>query len=201
MEDLILIKAIIKNDKSAFDSLFKKYYDPLLGYIRTFTKDLQIAEDIVQQVFVDLWTERHSIKIEKSVKGFLYTVVYRRYLDHYRNLKRKNSFFDELREKALRDSIVADKESVDNRIKRLKAIIETLPPGCKEVLLLSKMSGLKYKEISKLLNISQKTVETQMRTAYIKIRKGFENDSLFMFFLNGHLPDHKSFGLNSLIKT
>ena len=77
---------------------------------------------------------------------------------------------------------------IDNRIKRLKAIIETLPPKCKEILLLNKISGLKYKEISEHLHISQKTVETQMRVAYIKIRKGFDDDKLIMFFINDLLP-------------
>lgn len=115
---------------------------------------------------------------------FLYT----RSDTNYRSLKRKETFFDELKEKALRDSIIDDKELIDNRIKRLKAIIETLPPKCKEILLLNKISGLKYKEISEHLHISQKTVETQMRVAYIKIRKGFDDDKLIMFFINDLLP-------------
>lgn len=188
MKDLLLIEAIIKNDKSAFEVFFKRYYGPLVNYIRTHTHDLQLAEDIVQQVFTNLWSDRHNIKIETSAKGYLYTVSYRAYIDYYRKAKQKKIFFGELKEKTLRNSISEDNELTNERVKRLKAIIETLPPRCKEILLLNKMTGLKYKEISEQLNISKKTVEAQMRVAYIKIREGFNDDNLIMFFLSDLFP-------------
>ncbi|WP_375141560.1 sigma-70 family RNA polymerase sigma factor [Aestuariibaculum sp. M13] len=58
--------------------------------------------------------------------------------------------------------------------------MNTLPPKCKEILELNKLRGLNYKEIAEKLNISEKTVENQMSVAYKKIRKGFENDRLFL---------------------
>jgi len=72
---------------------------------------------------------------------------------------------------------------LEKRLEKLKAIIETLPEKCKEILLLNKMDGLKYREIAIKLNISIKTVEAQMRIAFQKIREGFKDNPLILFVL------------------
>ncbi|WP_282135765.1 RNA polymerase sigma factor [Seonamhaeicola maritimus] len=184
MQDLELIKAIQEDDRSAFKILFKKYYGMLVNYVTTFTGRKPAAEDIVQQLFVTLWVKRHGLNITKSVKGYLYTVAHRAYVDHYRSSKRKNAFFDELKEKAIRDSIQENKETAERRIQKLKEIVETLPPKCREVLELNKLSGLKYQEIAEHLDVSIKTVESQMRIAFQKIREGFENDPTILIFIS-----------------
>ncbi|MFY0712548.1 RNA polymerase sigma-70 factor [Seonamhaeicola sp. NFXS20] len=177
MQDLDLINAIKYNDENAFEVLFQKYYEDLVSYVTVFTYHKPTAEDIVQQLFITLWVKRRELNITKSVKGYLYTVAHRSYVDYYRSTKRKNALFDELKEQALRDSIKEDKEIVNKRIKKLKKIVDKLPPKCKEILRLNKLEGLKYQEIANRLNISVKTVESQMRIAYQKIREGFDNDS------------------------
>ncbi|GAA3642870.1 RNA polymerase sigma factor [Flavivirga jejuensis] len=183
MQDLKLINAIKHDDENAFEVLFKKYYANLVNYINVYTYHKSTSEDIVQQLFITLWTKRKELNITKSVKGYLYTVAQRDYLDYYRSLKRKDTFFDELKEIAVRNSIDEDEDIVNRKIKRLKEIIDTLPPKCKEILELNKLSGLKYQEIAKHLGISVKTVESQMRIAYQRIREGFENDLSILFFL------------------
>ena len=70
----------------------------------------------------------------------------------------------------------------NKRTKKLIEIIEELPPKCKEILLLNKREGKKYHEIAEQLQISIKTVESQMRIAYKKIREGFSKAPLFLFF-------------------
>lgn len=184
MQDLDLINAIKEDDRTAFKTLFKRYYGELVGYVTTYTNRKPAAEDIVQQLFVTLWIKRHDINVTKSVKGYLYTVAHRAYIDQYRSTKRRDAFFDELKEKALRDSIKENKEVINKRIKRLKEIVETLPPKCREILELNKLSGLKYQEIAEHLDISVKTVESQMRIAYQRIREGFENDSSILIFIS-----------------
>ena len=191
MNDLSLITAIKNNDRKAFEGLFNKYYSPLVSYINTFTNDIYLSEDIVQQTFIVLWDKRLKLNITKSPKSYLYSVAYNMYIDHYRKLKKQDLFFDELRESALRSIINEDDELAEKRIKKLKTIVENLPPRCKKILQLNKLSGLKYKEISVMLGISQKTVEAQMRIAFQKIRKGFESDKLFFVFINKLFPPFK----------
>lgn len=187
-EDLELIHKIVNDDRVAFDILFKKYYKPLVYYIKSFSQDSYVSEDIVQQVFMDLWMNRNDLKVNKSVKGYLYWVSYTKYIDLYRKIKRREHLLNDFKEKALRDSIVEDNEQLNNRIKKLKELIENLPPICKKVLELNKLYGLKYNEIAKRLNISQKTVESHMSTAFKKLRKGFDNDKLIMFFIHNLFP-------------
>lgn len=183
LDESILADNIKKNDEKAFKTLFDRYYKKLLDYTVTFTGDLQGAEDIVQQTFITLWTHRKKIDSKKSIKSYLYRIAHNSYIDTYRKQKYKESFFDEIKERALRDRINDDDEIIAQRILKLKDVIETLPDKCKEILQMNKFQGLKYKEIADLLDISVKTVESHMNTAFKKIRKAFKSDDFFLFFL------------------
>ena len=181
-DDTILAKSIKKGNREAFRILFDRYYKKLLDYAVTYTHDLHEAEDIVQQTFITLWNNRLKINTEKSIKSYLYRITYNTYIDIYRKQKRSDSFFNELKEQVLRERITEDPEILEKRITKLKNTIEILPEQCKKVLYLNKFENLKYKEISEQLDISIKTVESHMYTAYKKIRKAFEEDNLFLFF-------------------
>jgi len=181
-DDTILAKSIKKGNREAFRILFDRYYKKLLDYAVTYTHDLHEAEDIVQQTFITLWNNKLKINTEKSIKSYLYRITYNTYIDIYRKQKRSNSFFNELKEQVLRERITEDPEILEKRITKLKNTIEILPEQCKKVLYLNKFENLKYKEISEQLDISIKTVESHMYTAYKKIRKAFEEDNLFLFF-------------------
>lgn len=183
LDDSILADNIKKGDEKAFKTLFDRYYKKLLDYAFTFTGDLQEAEDIVQQTFITLWTNRKKIDSQKSIKSYLYRITHNTYIDTYRKQKHKESFFDEIKERALRDRIIDDDEIIEQRILKLKVVIESLPDRCKEVLQMNKFQGLKYKEIADQLNISVKTVEAHMNTAFKKIRIAFKGDDFFLFFL------------------
>lgn len=183
MKDKELIYKLKNNDPIAFDILFKKYYKPLVNYIRSVSQDVYIAEDVVQNVFMDLWLNRHDLKINKTLKGYLYWVSYTTYINQYRKAKHRERLLDDIIKKTIRDTLPEDTELTNNRVEKLKQLIETLPPVCKEVLELNKMKGLKYGEIAKRLNISKKTVESHMGAAFKKIRKGFESGNMFLFFI------------------
>tara|TARA_R110002050_G_scaffold261556_1_gene401721 strand:+ start:259025 stop:259609 length:585 start_codon:yes stop_codon:yes gene_type:complete len=175
-----LLLAIQQGDKSAFEFLFKKYYEALVGYITTYTQDSQLSEDIVQHSFISLWNKRHKLLLDTSPKNYLYTIAYNRYIDLYRKKKREDTLLKELCLENLRNNIEENHDVFEKRIARLKRIIEHLPPRCKEVLYLSKLRGLDYNEIAEKLKISPRTVEEQVRIAFKKIRKGF-NDSQILF--------------------
>ncbi|MDO5973788.1 RNA polymerase sigma factor [Flavivirga jejuensis] len=178
-----MAKNIKKGNRKAFKILFERYYKKLLDYSVTYTHDLHETEDIVQQTFIILWKNRLKINTEKSIKSYLYRITYNTYIDIYRKQKKRDAFFNELKEQALRERIAEDPEALEKRIIKLKNIIETLPEQCKQILYMNKFQGLKYKEISEQLDISVKTVESHMYTAYKKIRKAFNEDNLFLLFI------------------
>ena len=178
-----LVVAIQQGDKVAFKFLFEQYYGPLVGYISTYTQDKQLSEDIVQHSFITLWQKRSRLSNETSPKNYLYTIAYNRYIDLLRKEKRVGGLLEELRMENLRNRIEEDREFLEKRLFKLKKIIEGLPPRCKEILYLSRQRGLEYTEIAEKLKISPKTVEEQIRIAFKKIRKGFEDSHSFLFFI------------------
>ena len=183
MVDLDDIHGIKNGDKNAFRRFFDRYYNSLIAYITTFTNDKMESEDIVQQVFVSVWDGRAGLEDIKYPKKYIFTMAYYKYLDTVKNLKKRDKFFVDLYHRALEERVTEDKEIAEKRIEKLKQIIDSLPNNCKKIIIMNKVDGLKYKEIAETLNISVKTVESQMRIAFIKIRKSFEDDHLFLLFL------------------
>ncbi|MGJ5643066.1 RNA polymerase sigma factor [Formosa sp. S-31] len=184
MSDLELVVAIAKNDKTAFKTLFERYYQRINTYVFTFVHDNEKANDIAQQVFVKLWEQRERMSSISSPRSYLYSIAYNIYVDDYRGLKREQLFLEELQRRSLAAQIEVNDELTQARIKKLKAVIDTLPKRCKEVLLLNKIEGLKYKEIAEQLDISVHTVNAQMQNAFAKIKEAFANDeSIFLLIL------------------
>ncbi len=183
MDDITAIKALKSDDKKAFKFLFESYYNRIVAYIFTYTHDKMKAEDIVQQVFINLWEDRQKLETVRSIKPYLYKIAYFRYIDSIKNDKKRNKLLDDVWQHALNERINDDQEFLDQRIEKLKEVIDSLPAKCKEIIILNKINGIKYKEIAEELGISIKTVENQMATAFKKIRKAFKEDPLFLFIL------------------
>src|SRR5690606_24285323 len=120
--------------------------------------------------------------------------------DYYRKEKIQYSVFDQLKTKAIEENEKEDNELTERRIQRLKETIDTLPYRCKRILEMNKIEGLKYREISEILGISVKTVESQMRIAFQKIREAFKDEELFLFFLSRTFKNEKSNKRNGLPK-
>ncbi|MBD0824962.1 RNA polymerase sigma factor [Aestuariibaculum marinum] len=190
MSDTTLTIAIKNGDEIAFKTLFDRYYKRVVAYILTVSKDQDLSADIGQQAFITLWETRDNLDTSKSIKSFIFKIAYNKYIDHCRKTKKKETFLDELKNNSLQ-LITDDEDIIENKLKKLKQLIEDLPERCREILKLNKIEGLKYKEIAEYFNISQKTVESQMRIAYQKIREGFEDDNeLYLFIvLSGYYPN------------
>ena len=178
MNDLEAVRAVRNGDRMAFRYLFYRYYDRLVAYITTYTHNKWLSEDIVQQAFINLWNDKAKLDERKSPKAYLYAIAYNRYIDTVKGAKKREKLLDQVWERALRDRIEEDTEIMEKRIQKMKQIIEALPPKCKEIIQMNKLQGIKYKEISEQLGVSIKTVESQMRIAFIKIREGFKGDEL-----------------------
>lgn len=171
MSELEAVKALKKNDEKAFKYLFERYYERLTAYIISYNHSQAKSEDIVQQSFIDFWENRLKLDETKSPKAYLYAIAYNKYIDSIKKEKKHEKLFEQLWERALRDRIQEDNETLDLKIQKMRQIIETLPPKCREIIIMNKLEGIKYKDIAKKLDISIKTVESQMRIAFTKIRE------------------------------
>ncbi len=170
-QDKFLFGKIKQGDKNCFDVLFKKHYTRLCNFARGIVKVDDLAEETVQEVFVNLWENKNKIDVTKSVIAFLYTCVRNNAYNKIEREKTRKLYEERYTIKAEQDKEISeDKGEAGLLLGILKQAIENLPKKCKEIFLMSRYEGLTYDEISKYLNISVKTVENQMGIAFQKLR-------------------------------
>ena len=166
--------------KTEIQNLFNQYYSPLCNYATKIISDSTIAEDIVQDLFVQLWENEKLENIENTERFLLRATKYK-CIDYLRT-KRINI---EISLENLPEIIYTeDKDINEEDIEPLLYYYTSkLPPKTREVFLLSRKSGLTYKEIANDLNISVKTVENQMSRALRIMRELLKDNELLIFIM------------------
>jgi RNA polymerase sigma-70 factor (ECF subfamily) len=167
----LMSRVLAKQDLFAFEKLYHFYYMPLLSFCSKFIKDECIAEELVNDVFLKIWTNKNNIVISSSAKGYLFTSVRNIAFDYLRKTKHEN--FTDLSEVQQQICNTAATDTViDNTqlTEVLERATEALPRQCKLIFKMSREEGLKYHEIASKLSISIKTVETQISRALKIIR-------------------------------
>ena len=148
--------------KNYFKSVFHLYYSPLCNYALKITGSPEIAEDLVQNLFLQLYEKNSLSKISEIEKYLIRSIKYK-CIDYLRsNNKYKKVNFDESDHKVAETASEISEEDIEPLLHYFAA---KLPEKTREVFLLSRISGMTYKEISEELSISVKTVETQMGRA------------------------------------
>ncbi|WP_299669718.1 RNA polymerase sigma factor [uncultured Polaribacter sp.] len=180
----LLISRLQNGDEEAYASLVDAYHHKLCVYASNLINDGLSAEDIVQTVFINLWKRRKKLTIKVSLESFLYKAVYYEFINQYRKkmtaLKVEKRYYHHL-EAVIEDY---DEAKIENAMKMVFATIQYLPPRCKEVFILSKKNGLSNIEIAEHLNISIKTVESQISKAFKVLREKLDKKiSPFLFLL------------------
>lgn len=161
-------------DDASLELLFKEHFASLCAYCQyKFDLDGDAAREAVHTGFLKLWENRLTLSAELSVKAYLYKIVTNICLDFLRHEKVKQKHVRFIKENAA--AAVADPFFRHAELKTLAADIDRavaeLPEQMRKVFELSRYENLKYAEISKQLNISIKTVETQMSRALFRLRK------------------------------
>jgi RNA polymerase sigma-70 factor (family 1) len=170
MIEVELIKGLKNGDSNAYSFMVDQYHNKLCVYAYQLTNDRDHAKDIVQNVFVKIWTIRQKLKDEFNVKGYLYKSVYNEFLNQERS-RRQTITLDNKNIEALDLFIESeDEQSMDWLIDLVKKGINNLPPRCKEIFILSKNEGLTNIEIAEYLNVSVKSVEAQITKAFMLLR-------------------------------
>ncbi|WP_108869911.1 RNA polymerase sigma factor [Aquimarina aquimarini] len=169
------IEELRRGNEFVYRRLYEMHYNELCAYIYNLSRDKQQAEDIVQNVMLKIWKNRKSLRITTSIKSYLYKSCYYELLDSYKRNKKELNYIEQIKKDALELFVEEDNDFVKNRIIKVREEIEKLPPKCKEVFVLNKLQGFKYKEVAEQLNVSIKTVEAQMYKAMTRIKKSLES--------------------------
>ncbi len=178
-----LVLGIQLGDEAAYKVAYLYYYEPLCIYILNFTTNRTVVEDIVQDVFLKLWTKRKSLRPDGSLNGYLYRLTYNTFIDLYRKNKQLETDLQLFKRESLTELIEENEEQFQLRLEKVQKAIEELPPRCKEVFILCKQRRMRYKEIAEKLDISIKTVENQMGKALSIIRKKVKSKLAVLLFL------------------
>jgi len=166
----------------AYTFLMETYYQKLCGYAYVLTKDHDMAEDIVQEVFTKVWFNKKKINPKFSIKNYLFKSVYNEFIDQHR--KNKRVIYLEKKYLESMDLVVEkETEDFDELIKLMNAEIDKLPRKCKEIFLLNKREGLTQMEIAEYLNIAPKTIEGHMTRAFKVLSEKLRNKMDGILFL------------------
>jgi RNA polymerase sigma-70 factor, ECF subfamily len=167
-----ILDKIKQGDPEAFEVIYKTYYSQLCKFVFKFVKSKDASEDLVQNVFLNIWKNHESLELRGEISSYLFTAVRNQALNYLKQQRTKSEYFEKNEYSDRENDLSPDQEYIISEIeKALEDSIEKLPEKCRLIYTMNRQLGLKYSQIAELLGISIKTVETQMYRAVKSIRK------------------------------
>jgi|SRR5690606_1007340 len=183
--DEALVVLLNNDDERAFLEIYDRYKDELATHLVRLLHSSELAEEVLQDIFMMLWEKRHDMDASKSVPAYLY----RSAINKSKNIFRKIANDNRLREEFLTYFRTANNNIVEEWMENkeiqqlLQTLLDRLPPQQKKVYMLCKLDGLSYKEVSEKLKISITTVNSHIRNANIFLKGELKNQSELFGFL------------------
>jgi RNA polymerase sigma-70 factor (ECF subfamily) len=166
-----LTATLTNNILTKYEELFRNHFAALCYFARKYIPDHDASKEIVHTVFVNIWEKREEFDFEKSAKSYLFTSVYNRCMNYIRDQKKFVAQDDpSIIKDGAETGVINDHLEAAELESRIWKIINSLPEKCREIFILNRFEGKKYAEIAENLNISVKTVETQMSKALKTLR-------------------------------
>lgn len=171
LNNQLTIQLLLSGDEGTFEQVYKHYLRRLHGYAMSILKDVDIAEGMVQNVFMKLWERRERLSFSGSLQAYLYGAVYNECLNYLRHqrVKSDHRLHVAYTMKENDDETGAGMELLDLK-EKLQHALNELPEKCRTVFQMSRFEDLKYQEIADRLDLSVKTVEAHMGKALKLLR-------------------------------
>lgn len=178
-----LFDQVKTGDQKAFELLFTIYFARLNDFAKRMVKDDMISQDIVQEVFVKIW--QNESKIESiNLEAYLFRLVRNRCIDYIKHLRVINNQLQTIQisakyEELYRIDFIGNEPYVlieQELNSKIEKTIQSLPERCREVFILSRVNGLKNKEIAEKLDINIKNVERHLSRALQSFHKNFAEE-------------------------
>ncbi len=148
----------------------------------SYTHDVAVIEDIIQEVFLKLWENKDCIEIT-YIKTYLFRAAKNRVLNYLRDEENRHQLLENWFNQQLEERKYKDCFDIDALTKVVNRAIEQLPERCREIFSLSRKEGLSYRQIAERLGISVKTVETQISIALKRIREILSSSAFAFLWL------------------
>lgn len=179
--------------KEDYSKVYAIYFPKLVRFSQSYVLSRHDAENIVQDIFLYLWEHRELIESLGNINAFLFTLVKNRCIDFLRKQtqsKNQKQPLSELQEKELHLKLYSLQKFDESNLSNAEIstiitnAINTLPERCREIFILSRLDGLRHKEIATQLNISTNTIEGQIAIALGKLKKELKDFvPLFIFII------------------
>lgn len=179
--------------KDDYSKVYAIYFPKLVRFSETYLLSKEDAENLVQDIFLYLWENKEQIPFLGNMNAYLFTMVKNRCIDFLRKQTRtenKKQPLSELEEKELQFKLYSLQKFDENNLSvadidtLIVQAVDSLPARCKEIFLLSRMEGLRHKEIAERLNISVNTIESQIAIALKKLKVALKDYvPLFIFII------------------
>ncbi len=185
LDDNVLVSDFLKGNVKSFDLLHEKYSERLYGFAFKLLKNKEDALDTVQESYLRIWQKRRELDADKSFKAFLFTISYNIVMDQLRKRLSDINYLEFLKKNFQLEQVISENEADFNILeKQIQSYIGELPLRRQEIYRLSREKGLSNKEIAESLNISVKTVETQISLAVKLLKSRIEDGSIpaILFF-------------------
>lgn len=187
--ELLLLAALKLDSHEAFIQIFRKYYPDLVLFASRFIIDKETCEDIVQEAFIKIWSNRKILEIRTSLKTYLISLVQHLALDEIRHRKVKTLYQDMYHELIM--ELPADEHVLYSELNEtVEKLLSQLNPEVLETYTLSRTHHLKYAEIAQKLNISVRTVEARVSKTIKFLQrnlKEYNNSIIYLILMFQHL--------------
>jgi RNA polymerase sigma-70 factor (ECF subfamily) len=178
-----LLRALKSGDFDAFNILYEKHHRQLYAFALKLSKNIHEAEEIVQSVFVSIWENRALIDPQKSFHNYLFRIAQNRFYDIMRKRLLNDCYLDYVKqyEESVVDDIIVNIENAEIR-EILQQLLLQVPERRRLIFELNRFQGLSYKQIAEQLQISENTVDSQIRHVLNFLRKELPKRLISLFF-------------------
>ena len=161
-----LILSLKEGDKSAFDRIYALYVGKIYNFIRNLSNDTFLAEEITQEVFIKLWRRRLTIDEGQGVSAWLFACARNMFLNEIRHRKHTAEYMAEM-SRTHSDDDFSTVDAIDAHFteKNIAEMVNSMPPRRREIFILSRRDSLSAAQIAERLQISERTVESQLYMA------------------------------------
>lgn len=171
IDEKSLLARTSQRDEMAFKIIYESYQSQVLTFANKYLKSRQLAEEVMQEVFLKLWNLKEKLVTINDLESYILTITRNRAFDALRKLKRENRFVQPIEiSDDVRENLTEEKILLDDTRQVLERGIDLLPPQQKLVYQLCHQRGLKYDEVAEQLGISPQTVHRHMKLALSSLR-------------------------------
>ncbi len=174
-KDKINVQGLKKGDVKSYEDLFNNYNKKVYYFALSYLKNKDQAEDVVQEVFMNIWRFRNQINEYSEFSKYLFKITYNETCKKFRKLASDKKHIEEVSlYRSIEDNTTKHNVEYNNLVEFTNRLIEKLPDRQKEIFLLSISEQFSADKIAEKLNISKKTVENQLAIVKKTLRKDLE---------------------------